>query len=539
MVIADTVIPQFWKSFYETAANIPLPTPGGEASPSPSQQNSPVRGEDSVGEQADRTAQANEEGSEYTSFTGDDHTPSNYSFNPAVSSTPAANERYQNQLDLDTTTASNASSFPTFSASLQSQKETSASFAGASDVGHDRKGKGKAKESDSTIASSISLSNVPIFSNSPSPAKGKGKMKGKAQGPLRDNVLRQMHMQAVSPAKARPKPTTPKRMKNPFRQSTVFTPHGEVVDLGRYSPSTSTTTDDSTIQLDLSPKTKLKVFSTPQYKLALRTKEEAVAIQMSEARARASDYTSSEDSFVAPPTPMTARKQAQYQRDQKAILQAQYDRDQARATTGLSLSDDDISEDNGGMSDDDSFSDDDFGGNDDTIDDEDDDTSPNRPPNLPDAFSAQPAGSHSFDTDDSFDQTFSQDDVDEYIGQPLSNLSLPSASHQQYRSAAPPLSAAKSLVSYDSTDDQGGDGDYSQAFTTDLSNEGGMERTGPTETLFGMRAADKKITEAEWQRKLSKPLPGRVLPDQPLDSPTPAETVNSKWPSASGPKGWK
>jgi hypothetical protein len=376
-----------------------------------------------------------------------------------------------------------------------------------------------------TSTSSINLSNVPIFSTSPSPAKtkGKGKGKGKPDQPLRMNLLRQNHLEATSPAKGdtKGKGKTPIRMKNPFRQSTVFTSQGEVVDLGKHSPSTSTSfATDFTLQSKLSPTFKRKFFGTPQNKLALRSKEEAVAIQMSEARARASDYSSSED-YSAPPTPMTARKLAQHQREQQAILQERFDRDCAREAAGLPLSDDDDDDDdddaNGDVFSDDSFSDDDDDDYDDTIDGN--QAAPG--PLLP-----EEGVGNGYD-DDSFDQTFEHEDsTNESIGQPLSRVVL--------ASSTVPLSAAKSLVSYESTDDQyehePRDEEYSNMHSSDFSMDPEIERTGPTETLFGMRAADKQITEAEWQRKLSRPLPGRILADAgPLDSPTPAEPAGSRW----------
>lgn len=299
------------------------------------------------------------------------------------------------------------------------------------------------------------------------------------------------------------------------------TPHGDVVDLSRYSPSSS----DATVQLDLSPKTKLKVFSTPQYKLALRSKAEAVAIQMSEARARASDYSSSGD-FSAPPTPFSARGRAKQQQDQRAIMQARFDRDMARHA-GLSSVDDSDEEDDDNLpaealSDSDSFDDDDDShdvvGGEDTFEISSQSLSNVNNFSLPpiDTENSQQA----FNSDSDSFSGDNLDDVDDSMVQPMSGMSLAN------RDAAPSSEAntgGRPLLSYDDTDDH-----------SSMSSDHNMENTGPTETLFGFRAADKHITEADWERKLSRPLPGRVLPDQPLDSPTPADPSGPKRGSGKG-----
>jgi hypothetical protein len=431
-----------------------------------------------------------------------DHTPSNasYSFNPAIASTPGGHVGgHNNRLaDGDVTAESSVSSFPTFAASLHPPRGGDLSSIDESSASLPVDLKGKARAIDQSTTSTVaSHSSLQVFSNSPSPAKGK--VRGQAE--LREQLLRQKHRQAMSPAKVR----------NPFRQSTVYTPHGDVVDLSRYSPSSS----DATLQLDLSPKTKLKVFSTPQYKLALRSKEEAVAIQMSEARARASDYSTSDD-FSAPPTPMTARRRAQQQRDERAALQARFERDQARSA-GLPMSDDESDDD--GDSNADAFSDesdsfddsgDDLGGDDtleaSTIDNVNNFSLP--PIETDDSQQVyESSDSDSFSGDRSY-----QDDGEQSIGQPMSSNNL--------GDMAPPLSGA--LVSYDDTDD------YSN-----LGGDREPEHTGPTETIFGIRAADKPITQADWERKLTRPLPGRTLPDRPFDSPTPADPAGPK--HGSGP----
>lgn len=118
---------------------------------------------------------------------------------------------------------------------------------------------------------------------------------------------------------------------------------------------------------------------------------------------------------------------------------------------------------------------------------------------------------------------FCLDDGDQLIRQPMSNVSLAN------RDAAAPSASGtntggRPLLSYDDDTD-----DYST-----MSSDHRGENTGPTETLFGFRPADKHITEADWERKLSRPLPGRVLPDQPLDSPTPADPSGGKRGSGPG-----
>lgn len=95
-----------------------------------------------------------------------------------------------------------------------------------------------------------------------------------------------------------------------------------------------------------------------------------MAIQMSEARARASDYSSSGD-FSAPPTPMSAHRRVRQQQNERAVLQARFDRDMARRAGNSTVDDSDEDDDDGpvsgAFSDSDSFSDDD-GGDDDTLD---------------------------------------------------------------------------------------------------------------------------------------------------------------------------
>ena len=460
-----------------------MPTPGEEPSGA---EEFVVQEDDGVREAAEVTVDTL-----YTS----DSTPSNvsYSFNPAVASTPGGHVGCHDNGDGDTTTSSSVSSFPTFAASLHppSLGDTPSFDESSASLRPDLKGKARAIDQ-STISTIPSYSNLQIFSNSPSPAKAKGKARGQVD--LREQLLRQKHKQAISPAKA--------KARNPFRQSTVHTPHGDVIDLAQYSPSSS----DATIQLDLSPKTKLKVFSTPQYKLALRTKEEAVAIQMSEARARASDYSSSDD-FSAPPTPMSARGRAQQLRDERAVLQARFDRDQARSA-GLSTSDDNSDDDDdANVLSDESDSFDDAGG---------DDTLEASTMENVNNFSLPP-----IDTDDSHQvyensdsDSFSgdQDETEQSIGQPMSKANLGGL-------VAPPGAS----VPYDDTDN------YSN-----FSGGRAPEYTGPTETIFGVHPADKPITQADWERKLTRPLPGRVLPDQPFDSPTPADPAGSKQPSRGG-----
>lgn len=432
-----------------------------------------------------------------TSYTSD-RTPSNvsYSFNPAIASTPGGHVGgYNHRLaDGDVTTESSVSSFPTFAASPYPPRDGERSSIDESSASSPADLKGKARAIDQNATSiAASYSTLQVFSNSPSPAKGKGK----GQVELREQLLRQKHRQAMSPAKIR----------NPFRQSTVYTPHGDVVDLSRYSPSSS----DATIQLDLSPKTKLKVFSTPQYKLALRSKEEAVAIQMSEARARASDYSTSDD-FSAPPTPMTARRHAQQQRDERAALQARFDRDQAR-NAGLPTSGDESDDDGdpNALSDEsDSFDDfgddlDDLGGVD-TLETSTTDNLNNL--SLPPIDTDDSHQVYGDSDSDSFsgDQSY-QEDGEQSIGRPMSRTN--------FEDTAPPQSGA--LVSHDDT------GEYSN-----ISSNHAPEHTGTTETIFGLRAADKPITQADWERKLTRPLPGRTLPDRPFDSPTPADPAGTK-----------
>jgi len=425
-----------------------------------------------------------------------DHTPSNasYSFNPAIASTPGGHVGHHDNrfADGDITTESSVSSFPTFAASLHAPQDGDLRSIDESSASLHADVKGKARMIDQSTAASHS--SLQIFTNSPSPTKAKTK----GQVDLREQLLRQKHRQAMSPTKT--------KARNPFRQSTVHTLQGDVVDLSRYSPSSS----DATIQLDLSPKTKLKVFSTPQYKLALRSKEEAVAIQMSEARARASDYSSSDD-LSAPPTPMSARGRAQQLRDERAALQARFERDQARSA-GIIISDDESDDDgdpnaNGFSDDSDSF--DDSGG---------DETLEASTMDNVNNFSLPP-----IDTDDSH-QVYGnsdsdsfpedQDDTEQVIGQPMSKTNLDEI-------MPPPPSGA--LVSYDDTDD----------YSSNISSNRAAEHTGPTETIFGIRAADKPITQADWERKLTRPLPGRMLPDQPFDSPTPADPTGHK--RGSGP----
>ncbi|KAF8324075.1 hypothetical protein DL93DRAFT_2162162 [Clavulina sp. PMI_390] len=508
----------FWKEFYETAANIKLPTPGGERSTSsahaPEQEEAEYEeaeeGAEEEAEDGTRNAmvpQDEEREADVEDSFASDHTPTNpnYSFNPAVASTPGrpGGETNFDVSDPDLTSASSVSSFPSFAASMQQQKsarvEPSVSSIFTADT--PKALRGPTPRDQSIATSSISHSSLNVFSNSPSPDK---KGKGKAKVELREKLLRKTHEKGKR---------TPVRVRNPFRNSIVPTAQGDVVDLSQYSASSS----DATLQLDLSPKTKLKIFSTPQYKLALRTKEEAVAIQMSEARARASDYSSSDGDFTLPPTPMTARKRAAQQATEREVLMARFERDMERAAGGT-LSDpesdsdeDDYDDDHSGLgmgagpvrqpqySDSDSDS---YGMPDDTM-----DLPANNMSNLNSMSLPEMGGlDDSRRPDDSYSDFNDDGDTSEFLHQPMThpNLNQPAQATASYTGAQ---------LSYETSDDYDDSGR--------LNARGGHSE--PTETLFGLRGQGDGMSQREWQRKLAKPLPGRDLPDQGFQSPSPSD----------------
>ncbi|KAF9505917.1 hypothetical protein BS47DRAFT_1399980 [Hydnum rufescens UP504] len=466
----------YWKTFFEIAANVKVPMPGGEPSvPEEEQHTAP-----SDGDSSHHTEEKTHESHDQASFSSD-RTPANYSFDPVLSSTPA------HGAPVDSTTTSSTSSDVSFPAFLgpggeklldinlslpsaggaprpSSIPASDQSYGSSSITSITSKGKGKLAD----ITSSSSISNV--FSNTPSPKKAK----------------------AITPKRP---PLPP----NPFMSSTVKAPWDGIVDLAHYSSATS----DSSISFGLSPELKMKYFSTPQYKLMRSTTEEAVAIRMAETKARLPSESSQDESLPPPPTPMSAAKRAKQLREireRHSVASGGWYRSNL-------LRDDDDGGGGGEFYDDDSsLESDDYastsapprpsygGGVDDNDLDSDSDSDfefdGNESGNLP-------AAQHSYSNSDSGSSDHNKNDGDNG-GDNSAQVSLP---------PRPIIDDDTSQVVFDHT------------------------ATGPTETIFGVRPGIQ-ISAAQFERNLGKALNARMLPNvNPLDSPTPGMAAPGRRPS--------